>query len=597
MGGRYNEPGSPPQPEGRDPRGPAHRDGPLAEHREDARVPFEARRDDVGRDREGHRAAAAGGQHRDAGVAPPEVGRQAGHQERGQRTPRALVPAQRLLVRDPRAGRPRGASEDRPDRDEPQAAQGVRVGRKVRTPSSDATRTASAIPRNNPCPTTPGIAAIFAASFAGARIGPKRASRIWFPLSVRTASESRRRSSTVSPNASRAATAVFQPNGWTSTGTGAFVPRRGTSFDASTITTNRFDAAATIFSRNSAPPSPLIRSSFGSTSSAPSTHRSTEGRSSSDVSGIPRAFAASAVASDVGTPFRSAPSRMRRATPSWKYRAVEPVPSPRTMPCLTYARAASAAFRFSSSAEGMSRPPPQFVHELHELVDHEPIEFLPERLRGFRGIAGDARPIFPRVLDDRVRRDLVPPRFACALHELGPRGQDAGRLARARMAVAFRQQALRRVDDVVIREDRRLEARSLIDDVLRGDAEGHHMLAAGVAADDHHAPHAVPDEVREDVPDERLQRVDRYADRARVRPRRRAHAVRDGGCHKGPGAARDLIDDVKRLDHVRTERKMPAVLLERADRHDDDGIFLRDCGKFLGGHLVEAHAAESARKT
>src|SRR6266571_2796988 len=585
MGGRYNEPGSPPQPEGRDPGGPAHRDGPLAEHREDAGVPLEARRDDVGRDREGHRAAAAGGQHRDAGAPPPEMGRQAGHQEGGQGPSRALVPAQRLLARDPGADRPRGAVEDRPHRGEPQEAQDVRVGRNVRTPSSDATRTASAIPRNNPCPTTPGIVAIRAASFEGALIGPNRASRRLLPLSVRTVSASRRRSSTVAPRPSNAAAAVFQPNGWTSTGTGAFVPSRGTSFDASTITMNRFDAAATIFSRNSAPPRPLIRSSFGSTSSAPSTHRSTEGRSSSEVSGIPSSFAASAVANEVGTPLRSTPSRTSRATPSRKNRAVEPVPSPRTMPGLTYASAASAAFRFNASLEGMSRPPSQFVHELHELVDHEPIEFLAERLRRLRRIAGHAGPILPWILDDRVRRDLVPPGRARALDELGPRGQDAGGLARARVAVAIRQQPRRRVDDVVIREDRRLEARALIDDVLRGGPERHHVLSAGVAADDHHAAHAVPDE--------RLQRVDGHAHGARIRPRRRAHAIRDGGCDERPGAARDLPDDVKRLDHVRPERQMPAVLLERADRHDDDGIRARERRELLGRHLVESHAAES----
>src|SRR6266581_4014596 len=102
----------------------------------------------------------------------------------------------------------------------------------------------------------------------------------------------------------------------------------GTSFDSSTITTNFFDAAATIFSRNNAPPRPLIRSSLGSTSSAPSTHRSSRGNSSSEVSGMPRPFDASAVAKEVGTPFRSAPSRTRREIPQRKCCAVDPVPRP-----------------------------------------------------------------------------------------------------------------------------------------------------------------------------------------------------------------------------------------------------------------------------
>src|SRR3989442_428015 len=594
MAGNYTEPGGPPESEGRNPGGPVDRDRPFTEYREDPRIPFEARGDDVRRDREGHGPAATGGQHRDAGAPSAEVGRQEGHQEGRQRSAGPLVPSEPAVGRHPRAHRPGRASEDRPDRGEPQESQDVRVGSSARTPIWDATTTAWAIFRNRPWPTTPGMPEIRAASFTGPRIGPKCASRIWFPLSVRNGSPPSLRNSTFAPRPSSAADAFFQPNGWTSTGRGVFVPRRRTSFESSTITTNLFDAAATIFSRNSAPPRPLIRSSFGSTSSAPSTHKSTEDRSSREVSGIPSSFAASAVAKDVGTPLRSTPSRTSRATPSRKNRAVEPVPSPRTMPGLTYAKAASAAFRFNASVEGMSRPPSEFVHELHELVDHEPIEFLAERLRALRRIAGDARPILPRVLDDRVRRDLVPPGRARALDELGPRGQDARGLARARVAVAFRQQPRGRVDDVVVREDRRFEARVLIDDVLRGGPERHHVLSAGMAADDHHPAHAVPDEVREDVPDERLQRVDGHAHRARVRPRRRAHAVRDGGCDERPGAARDLVDDVERLDHVRAEGQMPAVLLERADRHEDNGIRPRERRELLGGHLVESHAAESA---
>ena len=51
-----------------------------------------------------------------------------------------------------------------------------------------------------------------------------------------------------------------QPNCTTSTGTGKRSPSRSTSFSSSTTTTNRSLAAATIFSRNNAPPCPLIRS-------------------------------------------------------------------------------------------------------------------------------------------------------------------------------------------------------------------------------------------------------------------------------------------------------------------------------------------------
>src|SRR5216117_2959011 len=355
MAGNSNEPGGPPQPKGRNAGGPADRNRLIKEYREDPRIPFEARRDDVRGDREGHGPASTGGQHRDAGTPAAKVGRQEGHQEGRQGPARPFVPAQRPVGRHPRPSRPGRAGEDRSDRGEPQEAQVVRVGSSVRTPIWDATRTAWAIFKNSPWPTTPGMLEIRLASFTGPRIGPKCASRRWFPLSVRKGSSPSFRNSTFAPSASSAAPAFFQPNGWTSTGNGVLVPRRRTSFASSTITTNFFDAAATIFSRNRAPPIPLIRSSLGSTSSAPSTVKSSQKLSSREVSGIPRAFASSAVARDVGTPFTSMPPATRRATPARKCFAVDPVPRPRTIPGFTYARAASAAFRFNSSREAISK--------------------------------------------------------------------------------------------------------------------------------------------------------------------------------------------------------------------------------------------------
>src|SRR3989442_8201354 len=376
MAGTANEPGGPPQSEGRDAGGPADRDRLVEEHREDPRIPFEARRDDVRGDREGDGPASAGGQHRDAGTPAAEMGRQEGHQEGRQGPTRPFVPAQRPVGRHPCADRPGRAGEDRPDRGESQEAQVVRVGSSVRTPICDATSTAWAIFRNSPWPTTPGMLEIRAASFAGPRIAPKCTSRMWFPLSVRKGSSPFFRSSILPPSASSAAAAFFQPNGCTSTGNGVFVPRRRTSLESSMIITNFFDAAATIFSRNRAPPLPWIRSSFGSTCSAPSPVRSSQKLSSNEVNGIPSRFASSAVAKDVGTPLRSMPLATRRATPARKCRAVDPVPRPRIIPGLTYARAASAASRFNSSRDAMSRPPAQFLDELPQLPDHEIIELL-----------------------------------------------------------------------------------------------------------------------------------------------------------------------------------------------------------------------------
>src|SRR3990172_2877216 len=197
MAERSNEQGSPPEPPGRKPGGLAHRNRPLSEHRKDARVPVEARRDDVRRDREGDGPATTRGEHCDAGAAPPEVGRQAGPQEGREGPSRPFVSSERAVVRDPRAHRSRRAGEDRPDRGEPQEAQELRVtfragsrgdipgGRRVRTPASEATKTASAIPRNRPCPTTPGMPMIWTAIFAGDRRERKRTSTMWLPLSVR----------------------------------------------------------------------------------------------------------------------------------------------------------------------------------------------------------------------------------------------------------------------------------------------------------------------------------------------------------------------------------------------------------------------------
>src|SRR3989441_3881106 len=596
MAGNSNEPGGPPQSERRNAGGPADRDRLVAEDREDPRIPFEARGDDVRRDREGHGPAATGGQHCDAGTPSAEMGRQEGHQEGRQRSARPLVSPEPAVGRHPRAHRPGRTGEDRPDRGESQEAQDIRVGSSVRTPIWDATTTAWAIFRKRPWPTTPGMPEIRAASFPGPRIGPKCASRMWFPLSVRNGSPPSLRNSTFAPRPSRAADAFFQPNGWTSTGSGVFVPRRRTSFESSTITTNFFDAAATIFSRNKAPPIPLIRSSFGSTSSAPSTVRSSQKLSSSEVNGIPMRFASSAVASDVGTPFRSIPFATRRATPARKCRAVDPVPRPRTIPGFTYARAASAAFRLSSSREAISGPPPQFLDQLHDFPDHEIVELLAQRLRRFRRIPRDAGPVLPRVGHHSVRRDFVLPRRALALYEIGARGHDPRRLPRARVAIALRKDALRRVDDVVIGEDGRSKARPLVDDFLGGGTQRHHVLPPRMAAQDHHAPHAVANEICEDVADEALQRVDRHADGPRVRPGRCADAVRDGGGDNRVLAALDLVEDVERLDDIRAEGQMPAVFLECADGDDDHRIFLRNRGEFLGGHLVEAHAAESARR-
>ena len=147
------------------------------------------------------------------------------------------------------------------------------------------------------------------------------------------------------------------PNGMTSIGNGKR-PSTSTHLLSSAITIMRSDADATIFSRNNAPPPPLIMLSAGSISSAPSTVRSSRSTSSSVVSRMPQRTASARVASEVGTPMTSSPARTRSPRSSTKCFAVEPVPRPSFMPSRTCSSARAAACRFSSSIfTDLTKPP------------------------------------------------------------------------------------------------------------------------------------------------------------------------------------------------------------------------------------------------
>src|SRR5215204_7055412 len=139
------------------------------------------------------------------------------------------------------------------------------------------------------------------------------------------------------------------PNGTTSIGSGKR-PSTGTHLDPSAMTIMRAEAAATIFSRNSAPPPPLIRARSGPISSAPSTVRSSAGASSSVVKAMPRSSAWRRVASDVGTPTTSSPACTRSPRSATKCTAVEPEPSPSRIPGSMKSSARAAAWRFCVSA-------------------------------------------------------------------------------------------------------------------------------------------------------------------------------------------------------------------------------------------------------
>src|SRR5439155_469732 len=85
-----------------------------------------------------------------------------------------------------------------------------------------------------------------------------------------------------------------------------------------------------------------------------------------------------------------------------------------------------------------------------------------------------------------------------------------------------------------------------IDDFLGRRAQGDHVFSSGMAADDHHAPDPIPDEVLEDVPYEGLEGVDRDAHGPRIGAGRRADPVGNGRRDEGARPTGDLIEDVQR---------------------------------------------------
>src|SRR5580704_4804075 len=137
--------------------------------------------------------------------------------------------------------------------------------------------------------------------------------------------------------------------------------------------TSRRLAAATIFSRNKAPPNPLIRlSERRSTSSAPSIVKSMRWCSAKLASDMPRLRACVAVRSEVGIPTILSPFATRAPSPSTTKKAVEPVPRPTTMPSSTYSTARYAASCLSLSrltGIGSGPFPRGAIDKPHQLAD------------------------------------------------------------------------------------------------------------------------------------------------------------------------------------------------------------------------------------
>mmetsp|Transcript_14363 Transcript_14363/g.34751 ORF Transcript_14363/g.34751 Transcript_14363/m.34751 type:complete len:247 (-) Transcript_14363:17-757(-) len=138
-----------------------------------------------------------------------------------------------------------------------------------------------------------------------------------------------------------------------STGSGKLGPRPAHSLELSTMQMNLSDITSTIFSRRRAPPPPLISDRPGSTASAPSMATSSFERSLSVQSGIPRPSACSRVFSLVGMQITSvsSPDLSFCPTRSTAKKAVEPVPSPTTIPERTWSSTALYPAAFLASAD------------------------------------------------------------------------------------------------------------------------------------------------------------------------------------------------------------------------------------------------------
>ena len=162
------------------------------------------------------------------------------------------------------------------------------------------------------------------------------------------------RGSTEAPRLVRASRTTASAKGITSTGTGTPDPSWVVILDSSTTMMSSPELKATTFSRNKAPPPPLIRLKFSSTWSAPSMVRSTPSTSSSPRMERPSSSASCRVCTDVGMHWISltCPSFTRSASARMAHSAVEPVPRPTTIPSFTY----SAALRPARSLASICAP-------------------------------------------------------------------------------------------------------------------------------------------------------------------------------------------------------------------------------------------------
>src|SRR5258708_4166344 len=194
-----------------------------------------------------------------------------------------------------------------------------------------------------------------------------------------------------------------------------------------------FEDDATIFSRKSAPPPPLIKSRLRSASSAPSIVKSSGATSSRLASEIPSARAFCALRSEVATPMMLRPPRTRGPSRSRKASAVEPVPSPNFIPALTYSNALAAAARFreveSVRDEAMTNISGQSPKQGNALFDGhrfgEISRLVDVGALGDRGVVGEQ--LYRQRIDERRDKGIAIRHRDCR-PGLSPRARDSARV-------------------------------------------------------------------------------------------------------------------------------------------------------------------------
>jgi len=221
--------------------------------------------------------------------------------------------------------------------------------------SASPSSTHSAMPMKKPVETTPGMARINRSKSAGLSWGSRPQSKIWLPSSVRPGCPSLNQSFGLRPNFSSSRRTSGKAWGTKSTGRFPRSPKRFTRLPGPTRKIRWRARLATTFSLRSQRPLPLIRSSAGLNSSAPSTCRSRPCSTAFSrlIRGIPSARAKVSVSTEVGNPTTWRPFLTR--APRAFTNAVEALPDPRPSHWPGFTKS-SARSKMVGTAPGLFTP-------------------------------------------------------------------------------------------------------------------------------------------------------------------------------------------------------------------------------------------------